>query len=474
MKLILTILTATLLVSCSDGQNSQETRTGFDLKAKLTSLVEDPETAPTEISGLEMVLIKNGEIVFEHAAGAARRLEGANVPLTTDHKVRIASISKFILTMAFMSLVEEGKVDLDEDISTYLGFELRNPNFPDRIITARQVLAHISSIRDGSHYFMGLNGNFRDFFRLGNDEQSEYHYEKGAHFASGDNQGPGDYFTYSNLNFGIISGIVENVSGKRMDLFVKEQLFDPLGLKSTFSVCTLWENNFSSLATLYRRGDGGVTWNPDGPWIEQVDGDPVGCYYESESYARGEKPDLSPLENYQTGKNPTLFSPQGGLRASAKDLAVLMQLLMQGGRWGTDRIMAKSSIDQMMTPVWNYDSKLGNGHTGGESSPDDPDTAGMMTTYGLSTHIIDLKDWGLSDESRKFYGHLGSAYGLQGQFWFDPLTNDGIIVLVTGLGDDPTKAKASIPLLAIEEAVLRLGLKGLDAPLVISGVISGL
>tara|TARA_R110002096_G_scaffold309403_2_gene503933 strand:+ start:33721 stop:35133 length:1413 start_codon:yes stop_codon:yes gene_type:complete len=452
------------LCNCADESDQEKIAPqDFDLKQELYDTTYSTDVTPTEISGVQMILIKNGEIVFEHADGLARRIEGADVPLTTDHKVRIASISKFVLTVAFMTLVEEGKVDLDADVSDYLGFSLRNPNFPDRMITARQVLAHVSSIRDGSYYFMGPDQNFKDFFILGKGPKSLQHFENGAHFANGENQGPGDYFTYSNLNFGIISGIAEKVSGKRMDLFVKEHLLDPLGLNSSFSVCTLYENDFAQLATLYRRGDGGETWDLDGPWIEQVDGDPVRCYYESPLYARGETPDLSSLDAaYELGKNPTLFSPQGGLRASSKDLAVIMKMLLNEGEYDGKQIMSKSSIAEMMTPVWQYNPALKNGHTGGEAIPGDSEAAGMMTTYGLSTHIVDLKDWDLSETSKILYGHLGSAYGLQGQFWFDPINKDGIVTFITGVGDDPGNAQATIPLYAIEERLLRLGLRGLE------------
>lgn len=454
-----------IILACSQQDTSENAEPEpFKLKEELYKLTYNEEKQPTEISGLEMVLIKNGEVVFQHAEGIARRGSDANVILTNDHKVRVASISKLVLTIAFMTLVEDGKVDLDADISDYLGFNLRNPNFPGRPITTRQVISHTSSIRDGAYYFMGLSENFKDFFIPGStSDRSAEHYDDGNHFASGDNKGPGDYFTYSNLNFGILSGIIENVSGKRMDIFVKETLFDPLGLNSSFSVCTLHKNGYEALATLYRRGDGGMSWNPDGPWIEQVDGDPIGCYYESEKHPRNATPDLSPLESYELGKNPTLFSPQGGLRASSNDLAVIMQMILNGGNHGNMQIISQNSIGEMMKVVWQYDADLKNGHTGGESSPEDPSTMGMMTAYGLSTHIVDLKDWNLSDESRVFYGHLGSAYGLQGQFWFDPKTRDGMITFITGVGNDPAKAEATIPLLAIEEALLRLGLNGLDA-----------
>jgi len=428
----------------------------FDLKQEIHDLVYNAPKKPTEIAGLQMVLIKNGQVIFEYAQGMATITENGTTPLTVNHKVRIASISKFVLTMAFMSLVDEGKVDLDGDVSKYIGFELRNPNYPDRKITPRHILAHVSSIRDASYYYLDLNGNYRDFFRPNNE-----HYENGDHFASGLNKGPGDYFTYSNLNFGIIAGIVENLSGKRMDQYVKQKIFDPLGLKISYNVCDLYENNFKSVATLFRRGDGGETWNPEGPWIEQVDGQTLSCFYGSPRINRTQTPDLSMLDKYNIGQNPTLFSPQGGLRASAKDLSFLMLALLNKGQVGSTQIMSEKAINQMMTPVWQYDENLKNGHTGGEAMIEDARAAGMMTRYGLSTHIIDLKEWGLTKESHILYGHLGSAYGLQGQFWFDPKTKDGMIAFVTGLGDNPDKADKTIPLLAIEEAVLKLGLKGL-------------
>src|SRR5688572_25604857 len=55
-------------------------------------------------------------------------------PVTIDDPVRIASISKLVVGIGVMRLVESGKLDLDRDISAYLGWDLRNPTFPDRPI----------------------------------------------------------------------------------------------------------------------------------------------------------------------------------------------------------------------------------------------------------------------------------------------------------------------------------------------------
>ena len=137
-------------------------------------------------------------------------------------------------------------------------------------------------------------------------------------------------------------------------------------------------------------------------------------------------------------------------------------MILNDGIHNGRQVIKKSSIDELMKTVWQYDPMLDNGHTGGEAAEDDKASEGMMTAYGLSTHIVDLKDWRLSNKSRKLYGHIGSAYGLQGQFWFDPQKKEGIITFITCAGEDPGQVKATVPLYAIEETLLKLGLKGLE------------
>ena len=95
------------------------------------------------------------------------------------HKIRVASISKLVVAIGVMRLVEQEKVDLDADASRYLGWTLRNPNHPTQIITLRQLLSHTSSIRDAGKYFIAAGkGELRDFF----DPDSTL-WSNGAHWA---------------------------------------------------------------------------------------------------------------------------------------------------------------------------------------------------------------------------------------------------------------------------------------------------
>lgn len=73
---------------------------------------------------------------------------------------RIASVSKSVTAVALMQLVEQDLIELDEDVSSYLGFDLVNPNVPFMAITARQLLSHTSTIVDGSGYSAFLSATY--------------------------------------------------------------------------------------------------------------------------------------------------------------------------------------------------------------------------------------------------------------------------------------------------------------------------
>ena len=146
---------------------------------------------------------RNGEI-GSFAEGLADPAAGRAV--TPDDPVRVASISKLVVAIGVMKLVERGKLDLDGDTSQSLGWSLRNPAFPDRTITLRMLLSHTSSVRDhDDQYAIPLGRTVRTVMAEPTSWDS-------AH-------GPGEgYFTYSNLNFPIIASIVEKFTVVRFDI----------------------------------------------------------------------------------------------------------------------------------------------------------------------------------------------------------------------------------------------------------------
>ena len=123
-----------------------------------------------------------------------------------------------------MRLVDQGQISLEQDVSKYLGWELRNPLFPDRSVTLRMLLDHTSSVRDGTRYFIAAGeGRLKDFF----DPNSEY-WDAGEHWSDQIRETPGSYFEYANLNFGLVAEIIERVSGQRFDQFMQDEVIAPL------------------------------------------------------------------------------------------------------------------------------------------------------------------------------------------------------------------------------------------------------
>ena len=143
--------------------------------------------------------------------------------VTLDDPVRIASVSKLVVAIGVMRLVEQGKLDLDRDVAAYLGWNLRNPAFPDRPITLRQLLSHTSGLRDGDDaYVVPLGGSLQQALA------------DPAVWDSG--HGPGDgYFAYANFNFPVIASVMEKASGERFDLLMKRLVLGPMNLDACFN-----------------------------------------------------------------------------------------------------------------------------------------------------------------------------------------------------------------------------------------------
>ena len=337
--------------------------------------------------------------------------------------------------------VEQEKVDLDEDVSRYLGWTLRNPNHPTQIITLRQLLSHTSSVRDAGKYFIAAGkGELRDFF----DPESTL-WSNGAHWAP-EAEAPGVYFEYANLNFGVIAEVIERISVRRFDHFMREEVLRPLGLAADFNACEVPRDELGG--ALSKRFEG-YKWQPERSWATQVDGAQRVCFY---GEAMLDDP-AAFLAGYELGSNATLFSPQGGLRASADDLAVIMQLLINKGYLNGKQALTPTSVDAMLKSVWKLSSSSGNGLSAGEAEPGG-DADGLMTSYGLSVHRIDMRAWGFEKGPRTLVGHLGQAYGVLSHALFDPVSGDGIVAIVGGTGDKPDANAGHSPLYRIEEALL--------------------
>ena len=267
------------------------------------------------------------------ASGLADRARGR--ALTIDDPVRIASISKLVVALGVMRLVEQGRLDLDQDVSEWLGWPLRNPAFPDRPVTLRLLLSHRSSLKDDVDYAIPLGRTLRQALADRAAFDSEHP--------------PGAHFRYANLNFPVVASVMERATGERFDRLMAGLVLEPLGLDACFNWTTCSDSAVVRAAILYA---------PDGSVVR----DDLG----------GRRPDcpvLAPegvacdLDLYRPGENGALFSPQGGLRISVRDLATVGRLVLNGGWHGGRRFLSYSSLREMFTPHWRFDGD--NGETEG-------------------------------------------------------------------------------------------------------------
>ncbi len=185
------------------------------------------------VPGVSVAIVRNGKTVFLGAWGYAD--VEAKKKVTSDTIFLVASISKTFCASAAMQLVEEGKLNLDDDVNKYVPFPVRNPNHPDVPITIRMLLAHASSIRESYVRLFGLIGPgdsnvpLEDHLRAFLTPEGKY-YEKGANFAD---YAPGKGNSYSQIGAALVGLVVERVSGESFATRVKSKVIAPLGMNDT-------------------------------------------------------------------------------------------------------------------------------------------------------------------------------------------------------------------------------------------------
>ena len=385
----------------------------------LSACATVPAAAPEmPVSQVGIAFDRNGN-VGSFAEGLADPATGRIV--TADDPVRVASISKLIVGVGVMRLVEQGRLHLDEDVSGRLGWNLRNPAFPDRPITLRQLLSHTSSVRDHEDQYA---------IPLGDTVQANM-----APRTSWDSKhGPGDgFFTYSNLNFPIVASIVERVTGERFDLWMRREVIEPMKLDACYNWPTCSDGKVARAVVLTQGGkavrDDLAGKRPDCPVF--VDKGPCD------------------LGRWKLGENGALFAPQGGLRISMNDLARVGRMLLDGGTLDGVRILSPKSVEAMLSPVWRFDGR--NGDT----------DKGFYCAYGLALQLIATGTQGCKDDPAGDgifrIGHAGDAYGLRSGLWIDRLQGTGVAYFVSGLSDDPPRGRSAYR--AVEEAALRKSLQ---------------
>ena len=119
----------------------------------------------------------DGRPLYAEAVGRKRMgpAPGHWDPFGLEDPFRVASVSKMVATTGFLQLVEQGRIGLDDDAGTRLGFRLRHPAFPDQPITVRHLLSHTSGLRNGPSYPVPAGHDLREAF-----DPAGRHFDGGA------------------------------------------------------------------------------------------------------------------------------------------------------------------------------------------------------------------------------------------------------------------------------------------------------
>lgn len=260
--------------------------------------------------GLTVAVVKDNKVIYNHALGYSDLNKAEK--MTTDHVFRIASISKSFTATALMQLIEEGKLSLEDDFSDLIGFKVRNPHYPDDVITLEMVLSHSSSINDKNGYFT------LDVIDPQKNEEWEACYN---------DYKPGSQYEYCNLNFNMAGAVIERITGNRFDKEIKKRVLEPLGLKAGYDVDELKQNRFAKLYS-YDKSKSKFIVQPD-------------AYSSPQKY----------FNDYELGRSAPIFSPTGGMKISTNDLTKYMLMHMNYGSWKDATIISAESARVMQNPV---------------------------------------------------------------------------------------------------------------------------
>lgn len=332
-------LVPALLCACTTPKISETPGEGS------SALLSDPDLSEfitermgaARVPGLSAAIIRDGEVQAVGAWGLANVEEDR--PVDTDTLFNLASVSKTFIAVAVMMAVEDGALDLDEDVSTWLPFDVEHP-YSSKAITLRMLMTHTSGISDNWDVLEDLYVEGDSPIGLG--EFLEGYLVRGGEYYDPDwnfDADPGEAADYSNVGASLAAYVVEAATGTPFDTYCERHIFAPLGMDD--AGWHLSDLDTDQIAMPY--GWVGGAWEPYG-------------FYGYPDY------------------------PDGNLRTTAPQLGRFLAAITAGGTLDGERLLKASSVASLLTSqvpdledlqglMW-YGWQLGDdevwGHNGGD------------------------------------------------------------------------------------------------------------
>lgn len=372
--------------------------------ARIDAMLQE-SIADGQIPGVVALVARNGKIVYHKAFGRASTADGRKQQ--PDDIFRIASQTKAITATAVMILWEEGRLQLDDPISKFIP-EFKNPKvlqafrYGDTSYTTRPANKEIT-IRHLLTHTSGLGYSMID-----GDERMKMIYQKAdatdlfvtEEVYIGDfvkklaelplHHDPGERYTYS-LGLDVLGYLIEIVSGMPFDRFLRERLFDPLGMDDTWFY--LPDGKAGRLVEVQHRVDG--QWKAF-PYT----------FYDPDYPIKGAR---------------TFFAGGAGLSSTAKDYAAFLQMYLNGGEFNGVRILSRTTVATIMA------NQTGNLFGGDEED------------YGLAFGM--LTDRGVAKGGLGGVGTFVWGGYFNTQYFADP--SEGVIGILMKQTQGPTNDQTS-------------------------------
>ena len=341
--------------------------------------------------GSTVIIVKDNQVVYHKGFGYAN--EASKKAMPTNAIYRIMSQTKAITSLAIMQLYEQGKLSLDQNVSTIISsfkkptvlkdFNAKDSSYTTipakRELTIRDLLTHTSGI---------------DYTAIGTPKMNAIYTKAGIPSGLGDFNAslldrmkilgslpllhqPGERFTYG-LNTDLLGCIVEVVSGLSLEAYCQKNIFDPLGMKDTYFNVPM--TKAERMPTVYTENDDKkiIEWSPTFR-------------------------DINP--NYPMMPK-TYFSGGAGLSSTAYDYAIFLQMILNGGKYNGKQIIAPRTAEIMTSPQLDF-----------KYNGQDDFSLGFSITSEKSANL-NVRNKG----SFSWGGYYGTTY------WADP--KDKMVVLI--------------------------------------------
>ena len=343
----------------------------FSVQCKAVGMDEEIANVMSKYQsiGLSLVVVKDNRICYSSTFGYNPDYQDTTKrnPIPENGVYVIQSISKTFVSTAIMQLVEKKKLKLDDDVNDYLDFVVRNPKYPGIPITIKMLLAHYSSLND-SQYDWHLN----QINPATNDKYKECY----------NDYPPGAEFSYCNLAYSLLGAIIEKVSGQRFCDYIDQNITNPLGLKASYDLTKI---DSSLLVKAYIYNEKNRKFVKDNSIYNYQ------YFYDLQ-------------KNYRLGYSAAGYSPTGGMKISAVDLAKYMMMHMNYGTYKGVKILSKESELEMWKQIGTHKWRYGL----------------AFSRYG-----------GMVDDFEPI-GMTGGSHGIHSGMFFNPEKKYGFVVICNG------------------------------------------